>query len=386
MLRAILFVLAACIYLACMDDPNPVGGSLLPPSDLPIIKIDTMYPSSHSTSATRYLTISATRLMLGKFQNYESWALIGFTLPESLRVAVIKINDAKIQLRANYHFGDSLSPLSFIAHRALKSLSGDSLTLDSLNAGGYYDPNPVSSPFNSIIGDTDKIQFSIDTAMVRSWFVNFPDTVSANLGVVFRPTNTNVIKGFMSFSESNPTALRPQLIIQYTKGSDTGSVAISAGGARFIADISYQNLVQNLDLVYVQSGVSYLGFLNFLNTNPIPAKASIHRAQLELTLNPGASRFNSYTVDSLVVFFVDAFGINPLAPTDISESKVVAGQKVYAFDIQQYIQGWVRGSPDRSVAIQAYSFRETLDLFVFYGENSGAALKPRVVVTYSPTQ
>ncbi|MEK6566578.1 MAG: hypothetical protein AABZ41_07730, partial [Bacteroidota bacterium] len=167
MLRAVLFVLTACIYLACMDDPNPVGGSLLPPSDLPIIKIDTMYPSSHSTSAERYSTIPATRLMLGRFQNYESWAFVSFSLPESLRVAVIKIRDAKIQLRVNYHFGDSLSPLSFVAHRALKSLSGDSLTLDSLNAGGYYDPNPVSSPFNSIISDTDKIQFSIDTAMVR---------------------------------------------------------------------------------------------------------------------------------------------------------------------------------------------------------------------------
>ena len=382
--RAFLFVLAACICLACMDDPNPVGGSLLPPSDLPIIKIDTMYPSSHSTSAARYSTVSATRLMLGKFQNYESWALLRFSLPDSLRFAAIK--DAKIQFRANYHFGDSLSPLSFVAHRALKSLAGDSLTVDSLKAGGYYDPNPISSVFNSIIGDTDKILFSIDTAMVRSWFGNLPDTVSANLGVVFRPTNTNVIKGFMSFSGSNPTGLQPQLIIQYAKGSDTGSVAISAGGARFITDISYQNLVQNLDLVYVQSGVSYLGFLNFLNTNPIPTKASIHRAQLELTLNPGASRINRYTVDSLVSFFVDAFGVNPLAPTDISESKVATGQKVYSFDIQRYVQGWVRGSSSRSVAIQAYSFLETLDLFVFYGENSGAALKPRVVVTYSPTQ
>lgn len=344
-----------------------------------------MYSSSHSTSVERSSTILS-RLMLGKFQNYESWAFVSFLLPESLRVAVIKINDAKIQFRTNYHFGDSLSPLSFVAHRALKSWFGDSLTLDSLNAGGYYDPNPISAQFNSTVGDTDKIQFSIDTAMVRSWFVNFPDTVSANLGVVLRPTNTNVIKGFMSFSERNPTALRPQLIIRYAKGNDTGSVAISAGSARFIADISYQNLVQNLDLVYVQSGVSYLGFLNFLNTNPIPTKASIHRAQLELTLNPGASRFNSYTVDSLVVFFVDAFGVNPRAPTDISEGKVVAGRKLYSFDIQQYVQGWVRGSPNRSVAIQTYSFLETLDLFVFYGENSGAALKPRVVVTYSPTQ
>jgi len=324
--------------------------------------------------------------MLGKFQNYESWAFVSFSLPESLRVAVMKINDAKIQFRTNYHFGDSLSPLSFVAHRALKSWFGDSLTLDSLNAGGYYDPNPVSSPFNSIVGDTDKIQFSIDTAMVRSWFVSFPDTVSANLGIVLRPTNANVIKGFMSFSDRNPTALRPQLMVQYSKGNDTGSVAISAGRARFITDISYQNLVQNPDLVYVQSGVSYLGFLSFLNTNPVPAKSSIHRARLELTLNAGASRLNSYTVDSLVVFFVDAFGVNPFAPTDISESKALTGQKVYSFDIQQYVQGWVRGSTNRGVAIQAYSYVETLDLFVFYGENSGAPLKPRVVVTYSPTQ
>ncbi|HLF19774.1 MAG TPA: hypothetical protein VI704_03195, partial [Bacteroidota bacterium] len=360
-------MLVSVLFPGCTEDPNPVGGSLLPITDQPVIKIDTLYPSSHSVSRGLVNSSFSSRIMIGKYLSYESWGMVKFSLPDTLANA--SITDAKITFRAGYYFQDTLVPseLSFRAFRALKGWLGDSLTLDSLNQGGYYDPTPVSPSFSAIVGDTDDVQFSIDTTMVRVWFANIPDTTQVNNGIMLQPTNTNVIKGFRSFSNSNASEVRPKLTVQYVKNGVSGSVSINAGVSRFLANIDYANLVQNSDRIYVQAGVAYNGYLKFVSTDPVPSKASIHKAELEIVLDPGLSRLNTFTIDSLVTYYVGTAGIDFSVPPTLSETDTGSGQKLYRFQIQQYVQRWVRGSTG-SIALYTFSEIEVLDLFTFHGE------------------
>lgn len=374
-------VLAIVLLISCTDVPNPVGGSLLPATDVPVIKVDTIYASSHSVSPSPLNSLSSPRFMVGKYQSYEAAGLLQFAMPESLRG--VSVTDAKITLRANYHFGDSLAPLSFSTYRATQRWTGESLTLDSLNQGGYYDPTPIASPVSVVIGDSDFVQFSItDTALVRAWLA--ADSTKINYGIVFRATNSNVIKGFASFSSLNTDTSLPRLTVQYVKNGNPGTIDIKTGSAKFLANIDRASLIQDPDLIYVQAGVAYVGYLSFITTAPVPAKASIHNARLELTLKSDASRFNTYTIDSLVVNIVDQLGTN-FDVFAVSDDTTISGQKVYRFPIQPFVQRWVRGAP-ASLSIYTFAEIQVLDLFVLYGETAPAALRPRVIVTYSKTR
>jgi len=374
--------IVAAFLLSCTDDPNPVGGSLLPATDQPVMKVDTVYASSHSVSRDILDNSGALRIMVGKNQFYEAWALIKFTLPDSLVNAVI--TDAKITLRSGYYFGDTLAALSFVAYRGKRSWFGDSLTVDSLKLGDYFDA-AVSAAFSAVVGDTDNVQFSIDTGMVRQWFANIPDTNQVNHGVILQPTNSGIIKGFKSFNTLNPEDHRPKLTIQYTKTGVSGTAAIIDGSYKYVADIGRVNLVQNPDRIYVQAGVAYNGYINFISTSPVPARASVHKAELEVVLDSSLTRLNKYSVDSLAAYYVGPTGVDFFIQAAVSDTVMISGKKVYRFQIQQYMQRWVRGAA-AGLALFTYSEADVMDLFTFYGWTASKELRPRIIVTYSPTQ
>lgn len=346
------------------------------------MKVDTVYSSSHSVSRDLLNTSFSTRIMVGKFLSYEAWGMLKFSLPDSL--VNVSVTDAKVTLRSSYFFGDSAA-LSFVPYRATRAWSGDSLTVDSLKQGGYYDPVAVSSQFLGFIGDTDDVEISIDTAMVRSWFGSIPDTMQVNNGIILQPTNTGIIKGFQSFSSLNPEEQRPRLTVQYTKNGIADTVTVSSGTSRYAANIGFTDLVQNPERIYVQAGIAYNGYVNFVSTSPIPSKASIHKAELELVLDQGSSHLNKHTIDSLVAYYVGPSGIEFLITPAVSDTTIISGEKVYRFQIQQYMQRWVRGAT-AGVALLTYSEVNVIDLFTFYGEKASKQLQPKIIVTYSPTR
>lgn len=345
------------------------------------MKVDTVYASSHSVSRGLINTSGSSRILVGKYQSYESWGMVKFSLPDSL--ANVSVTDVKLTLRAGYHFGDSTAMLSFDVLQARRNWLGDSLTLDSLKTGDYNYPSTVGSLPPIVVNDSDNVPLSLDTTMVRIWFANIPDTNQVNNGIILRPTNTDVINGLKSFSSSNSEAQRPRLTVHYVKNGVPDTIDISSGLSRFVANISPSDLIQNPERIYVQAGIAYNGYVSFISTAPVPSKASIHNAELELVMDQGASRLNPHSIDSLVAYYVTPSGVNFFSGT-LSDTALVSGQKVYRFQIQSYVQEWVRGAT-ASVALFTYSQAEVLDLFTFFGENASKELRPKVIVTYSPT-
>jgi hypothetical protein len=382
LLFAILALLAATL-IRCSEDPNPVGARLLPGSDL--LSLDTVSLSAtESYSQIGIPSGAASRLLVGSTPEVESWAVVSFSaIPDS--IVFFPMVSAEINLRTVYHFGsDSLAPFSVAVHKVLMQWGADSLTIDSVNAPGFYDPTSYSSLDTSFAGDTATISIPIDTAIVRSWGT-ISDTSATNYGLLIRPTNTGLIKGFATFLASDQTQL-PELLMRFKDAAGNIDTAIViTGSSRSVAKVKDASWASDSVRLYVRNGVAYRGIVGF-DISSIPPHAAIHKATLQLTLDPSSSEFNLYTVDSTLTMFIGDDGSIVNTIVDLGEPQQVGDQRVHQSSIGEIVQRWVRASTQHKVAISGYDEPDAADLFVFYGAAAPPALKPKLTVIYSIVQ
>jgi hypothetical protein len=395
------FVLLFCIIsmlsliTGCNDTPNSVGKGSIRNEDYGVVHVDTSYATAHSTILNPYLyTASIDRFLLGKDgAPYEAWACLKFDVwPDSM--VGVKITGATIRLKGLYHFGDSLAPLSFNAYRAMSNLFGDSLTYDSLMSntvssakGIYYNSAPLSVISNIPAGDTSSITIKIlDTAMVREWLSTNNDTTDLNHGLVFIPTNSNIIKGFYSFGNSD-TSYQPTLYVDYVDSNAVSHTYIhKTGNTKYVAKQDLSILVpnpSNLDsMMYIQNGISFRGLMSFdsiQTTWPV----LIHSAVLQVTLNSTASSAR-FLHDSLFALSVGSNGISDQLYYPLSTLSTDSyGRKVYSFDVMNISQRWFNNISVRKVGVSGYFEGGSFDLHAIYGAFSDKKVKPRLIITYS---
>ncbi|MGH2567941.1 MAG: DNRLRE domain-containing protein [Bacteroidota bacterium] len=375
----VFFVTLGFAIQACMEEPTPVGSRLLPPSDL--LKIDTATTVSVGSTSQKVIPNPSFpfRLLVGKFDESESWGVIRFSqLPDSL--ILVNVVGAELNLRVNYHFGDSLAPFSMDVHKVLQNWGSDSLTIDSLRSAGFYETAPLAVVNAGAVHDSAVITIPLDTALVRSWLNAPSDTVITNFGLLLRPTNTAVVKGFAT-SIASTESHRPHLVVRYTRtGTTQVDTATVAGSTEaFGASTSNTSWLSDSTRIYVRNGLSYRGMIDF-DIASLPAGTSIHKAVLEVTLDPTASRFNSYTSDSLFAYFVTDDGVVQTVSA-LSVPVIVDGRKTYQFQVSTFAQLWLRRNYPRRIAIAGYTEEYSLDSFVLFGAPS--PLKPKLIITYS---
>lgn len=371
----ILPILIFALFLAsCSEDPNPVGLGLLPRSDY--IKIDTTTFFATQSSSQRWHPVSSNRLLIGKNKDVESWGIFRFVgIPDTLESKALV--SAQLMLRANYHFGDSLAPFSVTAHQVY-STWGDSLSLDSIKAANFYNASPMSQSPVTSIGDTDFFYVAIDTNLVRKWITTGGDSA----GILLRPTNSNVIKGFGSGNNTDQVQW-PKLMLRVLRSGSTAvdTVILTGSIARFAAGITNTTWANDSAQVYVRNGISYRGIVKF-DVSSLPRHAAVHRAVLEVTLNRPLSQWNSYTADSLYAYFISK-GVILDASYILSDRSDVNNFHRYSFSIGPFVQQWVRAAEDQSIAIGGYTETNAIDVFTLYGSAAAAGLKPKLTVIYS---
>lgn len=373
-LLAVPILLIVLFLSSCSEDPNPVGLGLLPQSDY--IKIDTATFFATQSYSQRSLPTLSNRLLIGKYKDIESWGILRFVaIPDTLQSKTLV--SAHLKLRANYHFGDSLAPFSVAAHQVY-STWGDSLSLDSIKAANFYNASAMSQASVTALGDTDFFYVAIDTNLVRKWITTGWDSA----GVVLRPTNSNVIKGF-GLGNNTDQVQWPKLMLRVLRsGSSTVDTVILTGSiAKFAAGIGNTAWVNDSAQVYVHNGISYRGTVKF-NVASLPRHAAIHKAVLEVTLKRSLSQWNSFTSDSLYAYFI-AQGVILDASSILSESSDINGFHRYTFQVGSFVQQWVRSTDDQGIAIGGYSETNTIDVFALYGSAAAAGLKPKLTVIYS---
>jgi hypothetical protein len=371
--------LLSVAFLACMEEPSPVGSRLLPDADL--LKLDTSFVGAIKASSELNIPtkLLPSRLLVGKTSDRESWAAIRFNaIPDTL--VLVNVLSAELQLRVNYHFGDSLAPFAFDVHKILRSWGSDSLTIDSLRTAGFFNPSPMFSLRATPLGDTAMVAVALDTATVRSW-LNAPlDTATTNFGVLLKPTSTGVIKGFAT-SIASIAEHRPRLVVRYSRQGTTrvDTARISGSAEAFAAFTEHTAWLTDSLRVYIHNGISSRGVIEF-DVSSFTKSSAIHKAVLEVTLDPQASRLNSYSTDSLYAFFVSKDGVLPNL-FSLSEATVSEGRKVYRFPITSFVQIWVRSNEPRKIVLAGYTEHYSLDSFVLFGASS--PFKPKLIITYS---
>jgi hypothetical protein len=376
----LLFVL---FIAGCAETPTTVGAKLLPNGDL--LRLDTIVVSA--TRSYNGIVIPATsispRVLVGNVDNIQCWGIYRFSLlPDSIKSKPIV--SAELDLRTIYHFGDSLAPFSMTVHQILMNWATDSLTIDSLKAPGFYRTSPSGVWNSGSIGDTASLTIPLDTTMIRSWGT-VSDTTLKNFGVLLRPTNNGVVKGFGSFMVSNP-ALGPKLLLRLRNASGTiDTLSLTIGGQRYVTTGLNPAWASDSTHLWVQNGGANRGYVEF-DVTTIPLHAAVHKATLELTLDAQRSKFNYFTADSAYAYFTGDDGSTLSYIVGVGSPVQVGTSKVYQFPVGAFVQRWVRGAVLKRMAIAGFDENIALDLFSFYGAQSSKAVKPKLTIIYSVLQ
>jgi hypothetical protein len=383
-----------CLSLGCNDTPDPVGISTQPAADYGEVKVDTFYASVvQPTQPNLIFTENIDRVMLGKYQanqgqTYEAWTCLKFdSWPASL--LGVRIISATLQLKPFYRFGDTTSSLSINAYRAKASLQGDSLTFDSLDLHGsdYYTNVPINAPCTIQPSDT-LCSIILDTAVVREWFVSNIDTTDKNDGIILRPTNANVIKGFYSFNVSD-TARQPTLYIRYidTNGTTEKYYTHKIGLSKYIAQVQNLNINNPDGKMRIQNGISYRGLLAIdpsLDKLSLLWPITIHQAVLHLTLDSASSSCSDkptpFSQDILYGLSVGAN--NKPDGLHYASSKKLANNAIYQFNVLAFTIGWIKNTSIRKISFSGPFESGSFDLFTFYGSGS-TTTTPKIIITYS---
>ena len=380
---SLLFATSLFLLSGCAKEPTPVGAKLIPAGDL--IHLDTaIYRSVRCYSQSNITqTASSPRVLVGSVDNLQSWGLIRFAyLPDS--VASKQFVSAELDLRTIYHYGDSAAPFSFTVHQILSNWSTDSLTIDSLKAPGFYKQSACGTYSTALLGDTISISVPLDTAAIRA-LGTASDSVITNFGLLLKPTNSRVIKGFGSFTISD-VAMLPRLLLRFRNAAGNIDTLIESVGAhRFVTTGPNPVWPSDSTHLYVMNGTSSRGYVEF-DVSALPAHAAIHKAVLELTPDTRLTQTNFFTVDSLEAFFTGDDGAI-LTYISASGGPIHAGDsKVYQFSLGSFVQRWLRGAKVQRVAIAGFAEQAAIDLFAFHGSSTNAAFRPKLTVIYSLIQ
>lgn len=375
-------------FISCVEEPDPVGLSVIPPSDF--VTIDsTDVRARRSLSAFAITGTKITpRISVGKADDIESWLFLRYTqYPASLVDA--RILSAEISLRTTYHFGDSSGALRFLVREALMDWYGDSLTLDSIKLGSYVGPTATPEVALGSVGNDSTITFPLDTSLVSSWFTTVGGTLPTNFGIALEPTSVGVIRGFGSFG--TPSGYRPQLLIRYLgiASTEPDTAILTSGLARYIAGVSDDSWASDSSVLFIRNGIAYrpiIGFdVDWTKVPELPPDAAIHNAVLELTLDPSRSRFNSYTRDSVLAIYVDELGYVESYFRVSTPPTTANGRTVFRVGLTNFVQRWVIDRSVSTIALSGLTENSTFDTFAFYGTAAAdSTVRPRMNVIYSP--
>jgi hypothetical protein len=371
------------ISFGCVEETNPVGSNILPAGDTQKLKIDTLYATGHYTQPALTNNSDIDRFFVGTCGSLTSWGMLRFSMYNDT-IVDRPILSARIRLKVVGHYGDSLATLSFAPYRMLAGFSGDTLSFDSLqtNPSFYYDPTPIGKVFSrSHIGDADYIEFSIDTNTVRDW-ITHGDTL--NFGILLKPENTNVIKGFYSYN-SDDSSLVPKLSITF---KDTNNISQTyedtTSTSRFLAHIDSTSLNKDRTMLYVQAGVPYRGILTF-NVDSLPMPCVINSATLEMTQNTTLTKLTGAIPDSLLSMQLYDDGSLSSSSYGVSTNTLKSTGTGYKFDTRVAVQSWVTTHKNLRLMIVGYEESYSFDRHVLYGSNAAVSQdkRPRIILTYS---
>jgi hypothetical protein len=289
---------------------------------------------------------------------------------------------------ANYYYPytapDSLGQTSLDIYKVTDTLDLQTATVDSLHTG-IFGTVSQGSYTGFMTSDSQEVQISLNTSMVKDWLevAADPNYANRNYGIALLPNASSTsIKGFAG-TQTSIIGLKPKLTIIVTKGTKTDTVStVDAHSTSFIQGTLPQIAGENT----VQAGISFIETMRF-DLSHVPKTATINDAMLYLTIDPFNTHLQYKSPAAVDVAYIsDTAGVVTSGYSYLSYSD---GGKyiVRMIDTRQPcpFQRWLNGETNYGVQIAAKNSFNTLDQYVFYGMDAAdPANRPRVVLKYTP--
>ncbi|MDQ1265679.1 MAG: hypothetical protein QG635_830 [Bacteroidota bacterium] len=394
----------------CNDEPSIVGYSFIP---------DTISIYGISSRTEKIISGAQSKFVQEQINNHGS-ILIGRNgaaiAVSSVRLAYIPdslswlkpddiVSADLILVPLRFALGDTSGSnfLAFDIYNTLR-LYDYNISYDSIFPPSGADPHYID--YSKVIGsyegqielkDTNTaISISIDKQTVSKWLAARPDSIIKyqNYGMTLVPrAGSTVIRQFLAQEVGvnvdttfpyEPDLNMPYLYLKYKyPNGDAGEVKIRSGlDQSFISVPKPDN-----DNLYMQAAVSYEIEITF-DLSAIPGLSSVHKAQLELTVNRDKCVLGNFPLDTVLDGLIMGKNIYRSDITINTFLGELSGDKYIFNDFSLFdaFQRWVKyGEKGRIIIRQYYNTRvKTTKKIAIYGLNApDSSLMPVLKLIYS---
>lgn len=384
-----LFSILVIVFISgCEDEPSSIGGNLIE-SNITITQIDSETENFDQSLESSFIdTISfgaSPRILVGKYENVESQALLKFSFPlnDSLQNRFsngdITLNKSWIQLYNDYMIGDTNGFYGINVYEINNEWSSGLFNKDSLSAL-QFNTTDLSSNLNI----TDSIvTFDFDLDLTDKWLRKTweDENIENNGVVVFPEAGTEYVIGFQAiniiyFNE----APRVRVEIEFPDGvKDT----IVGSPAEDVHVVTGNQPVSSNGNTILQGGLVSRGDFK-IDLSKIPDDVIINSAVLTMHLDSTETYQGTIITDSIgISLYDDSLMTETLANTSFIALKRESST-VYSGEIKTYLQRFVSSSRN-NYGFQIYLTDEerALGKLAVIGSSAIPALRPNLVITYS---
>lgn len=394
-LRILLALLVITLY-SCNEQPTNIGYSLL----YDTIDVFTISNAEKQIIAeTENFLLQAQianngALFLGVGSGIKANAILRFgSFPDSIIDAIdYEPFEAKIYMSpSRYTFGDSLTnSFAFTAHKVNQFWDIKS-TWDSI-----FKPDGTSDKIDArLLGSFDgdiiqldsmlDIDFDLELDLIKEWMQNQRDSIS-NWGIaLIASPKTSLIRKFYAqqVSKEYSNAKLKVLFRRKNNPSDTLELLLSAA-----VESSFIHSPQTpKEDIVLQGGTSSRCYFTF-DFSSLPQNAGIHKATLELTLDPSRCTVGNNGVDSIITAHIYDPNIEEMdEPLAAYYAERVKGTNIFKFEaLASAIEYWNRISGKMRFVVlpEGNDLYRELDKLTFYGlNNPDSSLIPKLRIIYS---
>lgn len=329
---------------------------------------------------------TATSLLLGKFDNYESAVYLKFVnLPDSAR-----IHAATLRLTIKEKIGPTDSTYWSQDHPYATDFF-----LSDFNWDNAQDPEQYllqlpfdQMPFQSSLFEEDssnQITIELDTTTVQGWI----DSTIVNHGFWMRSAESEFVGNFYSRETGDP-ALVPRLELKYSYRDSTGinqdtSYVYSEPDA-FIMLNSEENLNLDKDFFYIGKGIAFRSFINF-DLQGIDSTIHVNRALLKIVVNKSNSIRDAFDAYDCRVYRLDGESWQKGDVNEEPATGTYSGTQIdstLTFDLSPSLQGILGNRyPNYGFLVRSTGESETLSRIAFYSSKAEIELQPKLYLYYT---
>ncbi len=398
-----IFSILSLTFFGCNEQPTNISSPLI--NDTIIL-----YPISSAT--TKIITESESFkyringtfnrgvLFVGKGNEATAISLIRFSFPDTTYdyLDAADILESNLILQPNrYSFGDSTGQQSFTIHELKKGFVYKTNWDSIYTSGGTSDyfSDEIYGSFDGTIELKDtmpEIKIPFSKELVVRWLKDTSKTEFSDAIGILPTENSQMITRFsaqeVGVNERDQIYQKIEIIFTNNESNLDTVVFKSSNEAYYVDGPGLEDKTS----LMIQGGIVFRSQLLFDINGVLPEMASIHTAQLELTLDTLRSVSGNFGLDSVLIggYYEKLYNINP-KDKYIYMALKKTNSSVYIFpSISSALESWNRGDGKGNIGIvssrQGLSSMEfkLLDKYVFYGLNAQDSTKrPILKIIYS---